>query len=231
MCIAMDFCRTLLTARLSLTPVGGADLGDLRALKADPRVFAVMLGGVRSWAETADELAEDVRFWGAHGYGIWAVRERPGGGFLGIAGLKDRPDGRGVALRFALWPEAQGRGLAREAAFAALRHGHEQARLARIIAVARTSNVASRTLLGGIGMTECDRFTQRGFAMVVYESQRAMPPDETGQDTTRQAQTGQARTRQAQTGQAQTRQAQTGPDMTGPARTAPAEERPISRSG
>ena len=168
----MDLFRTLSTARLTLTPVGGADLFELRSLKADPRVFAVMLGGVRSWAETAVELAEDVVFWGAHGYGIWAVRERAGNAFLGITGLRDRPDGRGVALRFALWPEAQGRGLAREAAFAALRYGHERARLARIVAVARASNFASRTVLGGIGMTECDGFTQRGFAMVLYESRR-----------------------------------------------------------
>ena len=171
----MDLFRTVSTARLLLTPVSGADLADLRALKADPRVFAVMLGGVRSWAETAVELAEDVIFWGAHGYGIWAVRERVGNAFLGIAGLRDRPDGRGVALRFALWPEAQGRGLAREAAFAALRYGHEQARLARIIAVARASNFASRTVLGGIGMTECDGFIQRGFEMVMYESRRHGP--------------------------------------------------------
>jgi len=166
----MDLFRTLLTARLTLTPVGGADLIDLRSLKADPRVFAVMLGGVRSWSETAAELAEDVRYWGAQGYGIWAVRERVGQAFLGITGLKDRPDGRGVGLRFALWPEAQGRGLAREAAFAALRFGHERAGLTRIVAVARASNFASRTVLGGIGMSECEVFTQGGFAMVLYES-------------------------------------------------------------
>jgi len=172
----MDNFRTLLTARLSLSPVTGTDLADLRALKADPRVFAVMLGGVRSWTQTADELAEDVMFWGAHGYGIWAVRERAGGSFLGITGLKDRPDGRGIGLRFALWPEAQGRGLAREAAFAALRHGHEQACLARIIAVARATNFASRTVLGGIGMTECGSFTQSGFAMVIFESRRQSRP-------------------------------------------------------
>src|SRR5580658_5599361 len=172
----MDLFRTVSTARLILTPVGGADLFELRALKADPRVFAVMLGGVRSWAETAAELAEDVMFWGARGYGIWAVRERAGNAFLGITGLKDRPDGRGVALRFALWPEAQGHGLAREAAFVALRFGHERANLTRIIAVARTSNFASRTVLGGIGMAECDRFNQHGFEMVVYESRRPDHP-------------------------------------------------------
>jgi RimJ/RimL family protein N-acetyltransferase len=125
--------------------------------------------------QTAEELADDVVFWGAHGYGIWAVRERAGGRFLGITGLKDRPDGRGVALRFALWPEAQGRGLAREAASAALRYGHDQARLARIIAVARDTNTASRTVLGSIGMTECDSFRQGGFTMLVYESRRRQP--------------------------------------------------------
>lgn len=158
------------TARLLLTPVGGADLPDLRAIKSDPRVFAIMLGGVRSARETAEELADDVVAWGANGFGIWAIREHAGNGFVGITGLERRHDGRGVALRFALWPEAQGRGLAREAAGAALRFGHQQSGLRRIIAVARENNVPSRMVLGGIGMTECDSFAQQGYRMVVYES-------------------------------------------------------------
>jgi len=160
----------LRTARLVLTPVGGSDLAELCALKADPRVFAIMLGGVRAPWQTAVELAEDVVEWGADGFGTWAIRED--GRFLGITGLERRPDGRGIALRFALCPEAQGRGLAREAAGAALRFGHQQAGLRRIIAVAREHNFASRTVLGGIGMTECDCFTQANYRMVVYESIR-----------------------------------------------------------
>ena len=104
----------LRTARLVLTPVGGADLCDLIAIKAAPQVFAIMLGGVRSPQQTTQELADDVAEWGAHGFGTWAIREQ--GHFLGITGLEHRPDGRGIALRFALWPQAQGRGLAREAA-------------------------------------------------------------------------------------------------------------------
>jgi RimJ/RimL family protein N-acetyltransferase len=75
-----------------------------------------------------------------------------------------------VALRFALWPEAQGQGLAREAAGAALRYGHEQASLPRIVAVARASNFASRMVLGGIGMIEAEQFEQGGYPMVLYES-------------------------------------------------------------
>jgi RimJ/RimL family protein N-acetyltransferase len=172
------------TARLVLTPVGGVDLPDLRAIKADPRVFAVMLGGVRSPVETAEELAEDVVAWAVNGFGIWAIRELdqddprvkgPRARFVGITGLEQRPDGRGVALRFALWPEAQGRGLAREAAGAAMRFGHQQAGLRRIVAVARENNVASRTVLGGIGMTECASFVQQGYRMVEYESVASLP--------------------------------------------------------
>ncbi len=160
----------LRTGRLVLTPVGGRDLADLQAFKADPQVFAVMLGGVRSAVDTAEELARDVIAWGANGFGIWAVRESHGNRFVGITGLEPRPDGRGVALRFALGADAQGRGLAREAAGAALRFGHDQAGLSRIVAVARESNVGSRVVLGAIGMTACDRFEQNGYAMVMFDS-------------------------------------------------------------
>lgn len=157
------------TARLVLRPVGWGDLPQLQLLKADPRVFAVMLGGVRLPERTAEELAADVAFWGARGYGIWAVRDS-GERFLGIAGLMERPDGLGVALRFALWPEVRGQGLAREAAGAALRFGHEQGGLRRVVAVAREENFASRTVLGAIGMAECGAFRREGHRMLIYQS-------------------------------------------------------------
>lgn len=190
----------LRTARLVLTPVGGADLPDLQAIKGDPRVFAIMLGGVRSPQQTAEELANEVAHWGAYGFGWWAVRQtrsaassrtrgaieqqdisrETGTGFVGITGLEGRPDGRGVALRFALWPEAQGRGLAREAAAAALRFGHEQAGQRRIVAVARENNFGSRMVLGSIGMIECDGFVQNGYRMVMYESVVTPPAQPAG---------------------------------------------------
>jgi RimJ/RimL family protein N-acetyltransferase len=158
------------TGRLILLPVSGADLPELQAFKADPRVFALMLGGVRRPQESTAELAENVRAWGAFGFGIWTIREAADGRFAGITGLEHRPDGRGVALRFALWPEAQGRGLAREAAGAALRFGHNEARLQRIVAVARETNFASRTVLGSIGMREAGHFEQGGWRMILFES-------------------------------------------------------------
>jgi len=158
----------LRTARLILSPVSGSDLPDLRAFKADASIFAVMLGGVRNEAQTQEDLAHDVMNWGRYGFGIWTIREA--GRFVGITGLQHRPDGRGVALRFAVSHEAQGRGLAREAAFAALQFGHTRAGLTRIIAAARESNFGSRMVLGGIGMREVGTFEQRGYTMLLYES-------------------------------------------------------------
>ena len=166
---------TLRTGRLRLIPVAWTDLPDLARIKADPRVFAVMLGGVRTRVQAAQELAADIGFWAARGYGIWTIRDAANGAFQGLTGLMERADGRGVALRFALWPEARGRGLAREAAGAALMFGHEHAGLARIVAVAREDNVASRTVLGSIGMVERDRFLRDGQAMVLYDSRRTPP--------------------------------------------------------
>ncbi|WP_270936572.1 GNAT family N-acetyltransferase [Falsiroseomonas oryzae] len=163
--------RTLRTDRLSLLPPGPEHLPDLIRLKADERVFGFMLHGVRTPERTREELEDDIEFWLVRGYGTWSVFERATGDFLGICGLMERPDGRGVALRFALWPECRGKGYAREAAAAALEFGH-RAGLARIIAVARETNLASRGVLGDIGMRECGEFRHQGHQMLVFESRR-----------------------------------------------------------
>ncbi|MCQ8278164.1 GNAT family N-acetyltransferase [Acetobacteraceae bacterium KSS8] len=139
-------------------------------LKGDAGAFALMLGGVRSRVQAEAEMADDVAFWARRGVGIFTVREDAV--FVGMTGLHERPDGRGLGLRFALFPHARGRGLAREAASAALRFAHDAGEK-RVVAIARESNFASRTTLGGIGMTVCDRFDRDGHAMLVYESVRS----------------------------------------------------------
>jgi RimJ/RimL family protein N-acetyltransferase len=163
------------TARLVLAPVGWADLPAMTALKADPLAFALMLGGVRTPQQAVKELAEDIQAWGARGYGMWTVRDRINQDFIGMTALAERQDRLGIALRFALWPRVRGSGLAREAAGAALRYAHDQAKLERVVAVARTDNFASRTVLGAIGMSECERFDRDGVTMLVYESRAAHP--------------------------------------------------------
>ncbi len=153
-----------------MRPVAGTDAPAIAALKADPQAFAMMLGGVRDQRQAAEELAEDIRAWGAHGIGIWSARDLETEAFYGIAGIVHRRDGRGMALRFAFWPEARGHGLAREAAVAALRFAQDRAGLTRVIAVARESNAASRMLLASIGMREEPEsaFWRDGYQMLVH---------------------------------------------------------------
>jgi RimJ/RimL family protein N-acetyltransferase len=163
------FGRVVRTARLVLAPVGWPDLNDMIALKGDVGAFGLMLGGVRSRTQATEEMVEDIAFWARRRVGIFTVREN--GHFQGMTGVHERPDGLGLGLRFALWPRARGRGLAREAAAAALRFAHDQGER-RIVAVARETNFASRTILGGIGMIVCGRFERGGHPMLIYESVR-----------------------------------------------------------
>jgi RimJ/RimL family protein N-acetyltransferase len=162
----------LTTARLVMTPVATGDLRELTALKADPLAFAQMLGGVRSKQLAAEELAADIQSWGRHNFGMWTVRSRFGATFLGVTGLMHRPDDRGIALRFALKPEARGVGLACEAAFAALTYGHESCDIETLVAVTREENFASRMVLGAIGMSAVETFQRDGIQLLVYHSVR-----------------------------------------------------------
>ena len=166
----MDDPRRLRTGRLLLSPVAWGDVADLQRLKGDPMVYAQMLGGVRSPMEVAAELAADTAFWSRHRVGMWLVRRAADGDAVGLVGMHERTDGRGIALRFAFTPESRGHGLAREAAGAALRYAHDRAELPRVVAVARESNIGSRTVLGAIGMRECERFLRGGEPMVMFES-------------------------------------------------------------
>ena len=162
--------RLVRTARLEMAPVGWPDLGDMIALKGDAGAFGLMLGGVRNRIQATEEMADDIAFWGRRRVGIFTIREA--GRFQGMSGMHERPDGLGLGLRFAIWAQARGRGIAREAAAAALRFAHDQGER-RVVGVARESNFASRTILGGIGMNVCGRFERSGDTMLIYESVRA----------------------------------------------------------
>ena len=166
----MNLSWCLQTGRLQLTPVSWADLADLVALKGDPRAYAMMLGGVRTQTEVAEELAEEMADWPRLGFGMWSVRLLSTRRFVGIVGLQERPDGRGVGLRFSLLPSDQGLGYASEAAGAALRFGHDRAGLTRIVGVTREDNFASMTVLGAIGMQHRETFSRDGVVLLLSES-------------------------------------------------------------
>lgn len=162
----------LYTPRLILSPIGWQDIKDVAALKTNSQAFGHMLGGVRTPLQAAIEMGEDTVYWGCHRIGMYVVRENikfDQSRFLGITGIHERPDGRGYALRFSLWPWAQGKGYAREAAYAVLIEAHLRGH-DRIVAVAKEDNIPSRRVLGGIGMVIEETFMRHGNKMLMYVS-------------------------------------------------------------
>ncbi|MDG6094269.1 GNAT family N-acetyltransferase [Acetobacter sp. AN02] len=157
----------LRTARLTLEPVSWRNLPEVTAIKANPGAFSTMLGGIRSHQQVETEMAQDLAFRSRFRTGMFVIREN--NHVIGLTGLHERPDGRGIALRFAIYPSASGRGLASEAAGTALRHAHSVG-IRRVVAIARDTNVASRKVLGAIGMRPCDTFMRDGHEMLVFES-------------------------------------------------------------
>jgi ribosomal-protein-alanine N-acetyltransferase len=89
--------------------------------------------------------------WPRHGYGIWAVTEKATGVFLGQAGLNHIDEIAETELDYALARDSWGRGLASEAAEAAVRFAFERAGLARLIGFVVPENVASRRVLEKLG--------------------------------------------------------------------------------
>jgi RimJ/RimL family protein N-acetyltransferase len=98
----------------------------------------------------------------SHGYGFWLVERSSDAQALGLCGLihrhgLDQPD-----LGYALLPEHEGRGYARESAVACLDHGHGVLAMATVLAITSAENARSARLLADIGMHEVPGVTLPG---------------------------------------------------------------------
>ncbi len=149
------------TPRLRLRPFTAEDAEAHARLYSDPEVTRY-LGGGSATVQTPGErsartLEAFVRHWEEHGFGVWAVLERGSGRVIGQCGLKYLPVASAAApdveVLYALERRWWGRGLATEAAGAALDHGFVTLRLPRIVAVTRPQHHASRRVMGKLGMT------------------------------------------------------------------------------
>ncbi len=90
-------------------------------------------------------------------------------GFCGVGFWRDNPDpeiGWWLARRY--W----GRGLATEAARAALRDALERARLDRIVSIARPENTASIRIMEKLGLERDSEFESDGVRLLRYRIDR-----------------------------------------------------------
>jgi RimJ/RimL family protein N-acetyltransferase len=164
----------LTTSRLVLTPITEADFADLAALNAHPEVGGRLKHGVLTEAQTRAQLADYRAIWATRGFGVFAVRLRDGGAFVGIAGLWDHDGGLGTAMRYAVMPEHRGSGLAREAAGAVLDFARSQ-NVHPLIAATRETNVASQRILADLGFALRDIGGEPGRRVMVFELAEPAP--------------------------------------------------------
>jgi RimJ/RimL family protein N-acetyltransferase len=147
----------LVTARLRLRRWRDGDVDALAAINADPEVMRwIGDGSVRDRAATGAEIAASERLWRARGFGRFAVEIRDTGELAGLTGMAvpdDVPDvmpAVEIGWRFARahW----GRGLATEAARAALQFAFTDAGLDRLVGVHVVGNDASARVMLKLGM-------------------------------------------------------------------------------
>jgi RimJ/RimL family protein N-acetyltransferase len=164
---------TIETERLLLTTWEPSDWLVFREIATDPEVMRYISGGV-PWPEERIQFFVDrqIDLYRMYGHCRWKVIDKTSGdfaGFCGAAWWRDRQFheiGWWLARRF--W----GRGLASEAAVAALHDIFEQNRLERLVSVAMPENRASRRIMEKLGLQfECE-FESEGCRLVRYAIDR-----------------------------------------------------------
>ncbi|MET9762717.1 GNAT family N-acetyltransferase [Streptomyces sp. NPDC006372] len=154
----------LLTARLRLRPWRDDDLDPLAEMYADPEVMRYIGdGSVRAREETAASLSRMRVEWEERGHGMFAVELRRTGELTGWTGTTV-PDFLpevlpGVEIGWRLAHRFWGRGLATEAARAALGHAFDIVGLERVLSICNVDNAASEGVMRKLGM-RLDRETE-----------------------------------------------------------------------
>jgi RimJ/RimL family protein N-acetyltransferase len=146
---------TLTTDRLLLRQWRPSDVNTMVAVAQDPEVTK-WLGGPRSAESMRAGIDRDSVGLATRGLGKWAVTDRSTGEFIGRVGLSgafDVPISPAVEIGWTLRPSHWGKGLATEAAQAALAYGFEELDLREIYAFTHRRNEPSRAVMRRLGMT------------------------------------------------------------------------------
>lgn len=137
------------TARTRLRSPGLADLDAWVAVLCGPATE--YLGGPFTRDEAFAEFATSTGLWLLRGHGLWTVEDRGTGAVLGFVLIGFEPGDLEPELGYLFLPEAQGRGLAREAAAAARAHALDVLRLPALVSYVAQGNTRSDALARALG--------------------------------------------------------------------------------
>ena len=165
---------TLITDRLTLTPVDLADYDDLKRLWADPafvqHIFPQPLTGEDVWFR----LLRDIGHWEALGHGNWTIRLKDTGEHVGSVGVLDfhrvlEPAFDAPELGWGVHPRFQGKGLAYEALSAALAWCDDALNAPRTVCMISPDNGPSLALARRAGYAPYVETAYKGEAVILLE--------------------------------------------------------------
>ena len=160
---------TVATERLIMRPFTMED--------AEPLFTMQQVKGVRRYMPTTDPPTEEqvremilgsLDHWCEHGFGRWSLERREAAGFIGWCGLKHLSETDEVEVAYMLARDHWGRGLATEAAGAAVRFGFETVGLKTIVALVHPDNKASRRVIEKLKMAYTGRHHYFGMECCRY---------------------------------------------------------------
>jgi RimJ/RimL family protein N-acetyltransferase len=165
---------TLETARLILAPWQAADWTALRPIATDPEVMRYITGGV-PWTDEQIQAFVDrqVKVYRERGFCRWKLVEKASAALIGFCGVGFWKDSTEPEIGWWLGRRWWGRGLATEAAAAALQDAFERAGLDRLISVAERENRASIRIMQKLGLAFEREFEAEGCELVQYAMERA----------------------------------------------------------
>jgi RimJ/RimL family protein N-acetyltransferase len=162
----------VLTERLSVRPPESGDEAAYAELFRRPPVEVWLRPPPLSpfkISEIEEMLREDIRHWEEFGFGPWALIERGSGSFVGRGGLRMTAVAgeQAVELAWTVDPDSQGRGLATEAALAALEWARTLG-IEEVIALTLPGNHASRRVAEKAGLRAAGEVEYAGLTHVLY---------------------------------------------------------------
>lgn len=146
-------CEEIKTSRLLLRHFTHNDADALYRLYSQPELFKYMSNQKPLLRKETGAFINALALnWKQYHFGVWAVVDKKHKKVIGHCGLKFLEYTEEVQIGYLLAKSYWGRGLATEAAEAALRFGFETAKLERIVAIAKHENIASRRVMEKLGM-------------------------------------------------------------------------------
>ncbi len=162
----------LQSERLDYERIALPDAADIEALLLDPRVMKTLW----PWPKppTHDELQtgleSKIAHWERHGFGMWVMRDRITGEFIGRGGLQytDILGVPVVEVGWAVVPEHWGRGVATELALQSVEVAFGTLGVRELIAFTLPDNVASRRVMEKAGFAYAREIRHVGLPHVLY---------------------------------------------------------------